>query len=805
MFANFLKTTVRNLLKNKTYSFLNIFGLAIGITCAALIFLWVEDEVNYDNFNVKKDRLHLVKVNAKIDAGVFTHSSTPGVMGPAILEEIPGIANSCRVTEAAASLFFKIHDNLVYAEGNFVEPSFFSMFTLPFVQGNAKSAFKQLYSLVITEKTAKKFFGDEKNVLGKTVILDNKQEYVITGVLKDLPQNSTIQFEWLAPFEIWFKESPWANEWGNTSITTYVELEEGANSTAINKQLYGFIKKKKPSSTNHAFLFSMNDWRLYDEFDAGKKTGGGRIEYVRLFSLIAWIILIIACINFMNLATARSEKRAKEVGVRKVLGAGKSRLVSQFLGEALFLAVLATIFAVILTGMILPAFNTLVQKNLSIGLDNPSHILTLAAITLICGLFAGSYPSLYLSSFNPVFVLKGIKLKTGSATLIRKGLVVLQFTVSIVLIIGTIIIYQQVQHAKNRNLGFKKDNLIQIKMRGDLAQKFPMVKQELLNTGYVRSAAITDHPTLNSGNNTTDVSWQGKAPNSQIVISQRLVSPEYISAVNMEIKAGRDFQQSDIPEMGEDFKMKDPQAGINVLITESLENLMGKGSAIGKTLTISANQENNKINLTVVGVVKDYIYGNIYGKPDPVIFYCMPQFTDILYVGIKNQADIEKALPAIGTVLKKHNPMYPFQYNFVVEFFAARFQSEMLVSKLSRVFAALAVIISCLGLFGLAAYTAESRIKEIGIRKVLGASVSRITSLLSFDFIKLVSISALIAFPIAWWTMHNWLQKYPYRIEISWWIFAFAGLLAIIIAVFTISFQAIKAAVSNPVKSLRSE
>ena len=345
-------------------------------------------------------------------------------MAPAIQAEIPGIANTCRTSENDTRLLFSIDNKPVFASGKYAEPSLFNMFTLPFVQGNPKTAFTQLYSLVITEKTAKKFFGNEKDVIGKTVRVDNKQDYVITGVLKDIPENSSMRFEWVAPFQIWYQQSPWAYEWGNNCLSTYVELKPGANLDAINKQLYNFVQKRAPTSTGHVLLFGMNNWHLYGDFENGKPNGSGQIVYVRLFSMIAWIILFIACINFMNLATARSEKRAREVGVRKVMGAGRRKLIAQFIGEALFLALLSAIVAVVIMASSLGAFNLLVQKNLSLELNNPVHWMALLMITCICGIVAGSYPSLYLSSFNPVFVLKGIKVKSGSAAWIRKGLVV---------------------------------------------------------------------------------------------------------------------------------------------------------------------------------------------------------------------------------------------------------------------------------------------------------------------------------------------------------------------------------------------
>ncbi|MDP4284475.1 MAG: ABC transporter permease [Bacteroidota bacterium] len=809
MLKIFLKTIFRNLSKNKGYSFLNIFGLAIGIACAGFIFLWVEDEVNFNSNNVKKDQIYLVKTNDKVDDGVFTHSSTAGPMAPSMQASIPGIANTCRTTEGSTSFLFTIGNKAVNASGKYVEPSFFSMFTLPFAEGNAGSAFSQLHSIVITQKTAKKFFGDEKDVIGKTVRMDNKQDYVVSGVLKDLPENSTEQFEWLAPFKVWYDANPRAQTWFNFGLSTYVELKPGVDAAAINRQLlnpfYDFTTQKieDDKSTVHVFLFGMNNWHLRDDFANGKMTGSGRILYVRLFSIIAWIILFIACINFMNLATAGSEKRAKEIGVRKVLGSGKKRLVVQFIGEAILMALLSAVVAIALMSLLLPAFNSLVQKDLSLGLTNPYHFSALLLLTLICGLVAGSYPSLYLSSFNPVFVLKGIKLKTGSAVFIRKGLVVTQFAVSIILIISTIIIYQQVQHVKTRDLGYNKNNLMQVDAQGDIVKTFPAIKQDLINTGFVKNAALADHTTIDGGNNTTNISWQGKDPNSILVISQRLVSQEFMSTTGMHIIEGRDFQPTDAVELDDNHMPKDSNQFMNVIVTQSMEKLLGKGSAVGKTMERPFN--NGTFHLRVTGVVKDYVYGDMYGQSAPVIFYDIPDAASLLYVKIKPESHLENALTKIAAVMKKDNPAYPFEYKFVDDQFNQIFLSEMLISKLSRVFAALAILISCLGLFGLAAYTAERRTKEIGVRKVLGASVSGIATLLSKDFLKLVLISCIVAFPLAWLIMNKWLQNYQYRITISWWIFLIAGVVAILIALLTVSFQAIKAAMANPVNSLRSE
>jgi ABC-type antimicrobial peptide transport system permease subunit len=531
----------------------------------------------------------------------------------------------------------------------------------------------------------------------------------------------------------------------------------------------------------------MNDWELRSSFSNGKQSGG-QIEYVRLFSIIAWIVLLIACINFMNLATARSEKRAREVGVRKVLGAGKPKLILQFIGEAVFMSVLAVVAGVLIISLVLPPFNVLVGKQLTLGFGNPLHISALIAIALVCGLVAGSYPALYLSSFNPIYVFKGMKIKNGSAALVRKGLVVLQFTVSIVLIISTIIIYQQVQHIKNRSLGYNKDNLLTMPIRGNMIERYAVIKHDLLGSGAVENTALNSMNTLYTGDNgpSNMLSWAGKNPNANALVSFRSVSPDFIATAGMKLAAGRDF-------------INEKTDSMNVLITEAFEKLMGNGSAVGKTISFQT------YTCHIVGVVKDFVYGDMYGSPDPVLFACNPPQASLLYVRIKQDQNTEQALAKIEAVMKKDNAAYPFEYTFLDDQFNQLFSSEMLIGKLSRIFAALAIIISCLGLFGLAAYTAERRTKEIGIRKVLGASIASVTSLLSKEFIQLVFISSLIAFPVAWWAMSKWLEGYAYHITISWVVFAVAGITAMLIALLTISFQSIKAGLMNPVKSLRTE
>jgi putative ABC transport system permease protein len=785
MLKNFFKTTIRTLWKNKTYSFLNIFGLAIGVACAGLIFLWVEDEMNYDSVYAKKDLLYTIRENQTYEGSVRTFNNTPGPMAEAIKAEVPGIANTCRMNRA--QIMFSVGDKSVYEKGSYADVSFFKMFTPQFVQGSSNNIFKDVNEIVISEKMAGHFFGNNANIIGKTIRYDNKTDYVITGVVKDLPPNVTLQNDWYIPYEVYFQmRFPNLTRWGNNSVNTYVEVVPGANIASINQQLYHFIEKKQATANANAFLFSINDWRLRDRFESGQQVGG-KIEYINMFSIIAWILLLIACINFMNLSTARSEKRAKEVGIRKAMGAEKKSLIFQFIFEAICMATLAVFTGVLIIMVALPAFNTLVEKSLTPGLGNPLHLAVLAGIALLCGLVAGSYPAFYLSSFKPVQVLKSLKQKSGSAAWIRKGLVVTQFSVSIVLIIGTIIIFQQIKHVKGRSLGYDKDNLLSVEARGDVVKNFAVIRQELINTGSIDEVGLNSFNTINIGNNTSGLDWQGKDKSKDILISTRNITPGLIPAMGLKILEGKNF---------------DPNATrdtTNAIITASLAKMMGTGSAIGKKIYDGTNY------FTVSGVTNDFVYGDMYGQSDPVIFYCNAQASRYLYIRMKPKSDPKNVLAKLETVLKKNNPAYPFEYTFVDDQFNQQFKSEMLISTLSRVFALLTIIISCLGLFGLAAYTAERRTKEIGIRKVLGASVSGITTLLSKDFLQLVFISTLIAYPLAWWAMNKWLQGFAYRINISWWVFIVAGLGAMAIALITISFQSVKAALMNPVKSLRTE
>ncbi|RKR85731.1 ABC-type antimicrobial peptide transport system permease subunit [Mucilaginibacter gracilis] len=786
MFSNYLKTTFRNLWKHRGYSFLNIFGLSVGIACASLIFLWIEDEVTYNDYFTNQSTIYKVKDKQTYNGNTFVFDATPGPLAQGMKLEIPGIKTTARSTWTN-DVLFALKDKTIYQAGNYVDPGFLSIFHLQFIKGNAATAFSQLNTLVITEKMANTFF-NSTDVVGKTLKVDNNKDYVITGVIKDLPKNVSFKFQWLAPFAVFENENTWLKQWGSNSVITYAEIEANADIEHINKQLYNFVGNKVKGISAKMMLYPMKRWRLYDNFDKSGNEIKGKLKYVNLFSLIAWVVLIIACINFMNLSTARSEQRAREVGVRKVLGAARYKLICQFIGESLFMSLVSALFALFIVFVVLPWFNTLVHKQLSLNIFYPVHWGGLILIAVICGIIAGSYPAFYLSSFNPVSVLKGLKLKTsGGAVFVRKGLVVLQFTISVILIICTVIIYLQIQHTKNRDLGYNKQGLIYMQMQGKMAENFAAIKNDLLQTGVVENASISSQSVLQIGSNTGDFDWPGKDPGKQLLVTVDQASPEFISTMGAHIKAGRDFYANASVDSN------------NVIVNSAFAKTINAKNIIGTVITRS------NVKLTIIGVITDFIYNDIYTSAAPLIIFCSPKYTSVLNIRFKAGADIKTALPQVENVIKKNNPGYPTSFRFVDAEFEQFFTEETLIGNLASIFATLAIIISCLGLFGLAAYTAERRTKEIGIRKVLGATSQGLAALLSKDFIVLVILACFVAFPISWYTMQLWLSNYEYRVSISIWVFILAGLLAIVIALATVSFQAVKTSIANPAKSLRSE
>jgi putative ABC transport system permease protein len=788
---NYFRSTLRNLWKNRGYSTLNIAGLAVGVACAALIFLWVEDEVTFDHDVPNRKNIYKVMENEMHNGVAYTSSNLPGPMAAVLADEVAGIKHASRFTGDLSSALVTANDKTFYENGEYVDSTFFSIIDPQLVKGSPETALNDMYAIVITERMAMKFFGTT-DVLGKTINIDKDKLFTVTGVVRNPHPNSSFKADWFARYELLESKAPWLTQWNAMAALTLVELYPDADVGAINDKLTKVLKDRNPEKTNTCFLFPMSDWHLYNSFSNGRPDGNGQIKYVRLFTIIACIILLVACINFMNLATARSEQRVKEVGVRKTLGAGRRILISQFLSESLMMAFVSVLVSIVIVYFVLPPFNSLVGKELALRLDDWRHISALLVVTLTCGLLAGSYPAFYLSSFNPIQVLKGIKIKASSGSgFIRKGLVIVQFVVSITLMIATVIIYQQISFTKGRDVGYTKKQTIYMAMRGTMRENFNAIKTELVRKGIAENVAMSVQPVFRFGwYDDSHFSWQGKNPNDDISILTEAVTPEYISTVGMTIVDGRDFNTDAKTDAG------------NIIINEAFAKLISDHSAVGEEVV------SGDYHMKVIGVVKDFVYRNVYSKSsNPVILTANPDlnnFMRILTIRLSG-SDIQKDLSEIEKVIKAYNPEYPFEYTFTDAAFDKLFKTEALVRDLAAIFGGLAVFISCLGLFGLASYTTQRRSKEIGIRKILGASANTIMSMISSDFIKLVALSFIVAFPISWLIMNNWLQSYEYRTPIYWWVFGAVGLLTLICTLLTVGFHTLKAALRNPTEVLRTE
>jgi predicted permease len=794
MIRNYLKIAWRNLKNNKVYSALNIVGLAAGMAVALLIALWVFNEYSYDRFLPNGDQLYQVKVNfTSKHAGKRTQNAVALPLADVMRREHPEIKYVAE-SDWNGTHGLMVGDKKLYLDGSAVGADFLKMFQFPLLKGNAASVLKDTYSIVLTESTAKSLFGDA-DPIGKIVKIDNQSNLKVTGVLRDLPVNSSLRFNYLIPFSYNEQASNGLNgarqNWGNNSFQLYAMLQPGVTYAQVAPKIKNIILNKselmRPSKPE-VIMQSLKDWHLYSDFKNGVQVGGF-IDYVRMFSIVGILVLIIACINFMNLSTARSEKRAREVGVRKAIGSNRQDLIFQFLTESVLTTLLSFVMALILVQLALPSFNTLTGVTITIPYSNAVFWMIMITYVLGTGLLAGSRPAFYLSSFNPVSVLKG-SLKIGkAATLPRKILVIAQFSCSIALIISTVIIYQQIQHAKDRPTGYNSERLVMSDMSDDLNSNYDALKNELVQTGLIDNIATASSPVTDIYSHTSVTGWPQKdAADEPINIGTIYVSNNYFKTVGMQIIEGNDFS----PIWQQDTT--------NVMVNEAAVKRMGLNHPVGQEITW--NRSKSKVRM--IGVVKDALMDSPFTPVEPVIFGHGRQFNQVIYK-LTARANSHTAIAQIEQIFNKYNPAYPFAYQFADDAYGQKFKLENLIGKLAGIFASLAIFISCLGLFGLAAYIAEQRTKEIGIRKVLGASIAQVWLMLSTDFILLVVISCIIASPIAWYFLHGWLQKYDYRINIGPGVFVLSGITAVVITLFTISFQAIKAAIANPVKSLRSE
>ena len=784
------------MLHSKGYSALNIVGLAAGMAVALLIGLWVTDQYSYDRFLPNYKQSYQVEMNLTSQHnGTSTQTSIALPLTDVLSKEIPGIkyvAESDAIGLMNHGLL--VGDKKLYMGGGAAGTDFFKIFQYPFVKGNANMALKDIYSIVLTESTAKALFGDD-NPMGKVVRFDNSQNLKVTGVIKEIPKNATLQFHYITPFAFAEATQDWVKlgrtKWTWNSFNAYVALEPGVTYEQIAPKIRDIVNKRSSdmrSSKPEVIMHPLKDWHLYNEFKNGKVVGGF-VDYVRLFSIIGMLVLAIACINFMNLSTARSEKRAREVGVRKAIGSGRIDLVYQFLLESVLITFMSFLVGLLFVQLALPSFNILTGSDIHVPYGNIGFWCIMTAFILLTGLAAGSRPAFYLSSFNPVRVLKGSIQAGKAATLPRKILVVIQFTCSVALIISTVIVYQQIQFVKNRPTGYRADRLVMTDMNGELYQHYDALRNELLSSGLVESVVSSTSPATQIYSHYSLQKWPGKlGGDEEVNIGAIWVSNGYFQTMGMTMAAGRDFSG--------DWK----NDSLNVIVNEATVRRIGLKDPVNQMITWNGSNQ----PVRIVGVVKDALIESPYKPVEPAIFGHNPYGFVITYRLPKN-ADTHATIEKIGKVFEKYNPAYPYQYKFIDVEYASKFNLEVLIGRLAGVFAGLAIFISCLGLFGLTAYVAEQRTKEIGIRKVLGASITQVWMLLSLDFVVLVMISCLIASPIALYFLKQWLEKYNYHITIGLGVFVVSGIAAIIITLFTISFQAIKAALANPVKSLRSE
>jgi len=788
MIKNFFKIAWRNLLRNKGFSFINISGLAIGMAAAVLITLWIQHELSYDQFHTNKDRIYEAWNRAEFSGKLQCWNTTPKILARTVEKDLPEVERAVRVNWPRNALF-SVGEKRLTVSGNMVDTGFLQMFSFPLVKGDAKTALNSGYSVVLTEKLAKKIFGSD-DAMGKTIRMDNKEDFTVTGIVKDLPNNTRFKFEYLTNWDYVIRSGEDDSIWGNNSTRTYVLLKPNAGIASANEKIKGIkVKYSKDEDPRwEMFLYPASRWRLYSNFVNGKEDGG-LIDFVKLFGIIALFILLIACINFMNLSTARSEKRAKEVGIRKVVGAQKQSLVGQFIGESVLLSFIAGVFALIIVQVSLPAFGQLTDKELSVNFGSLDFWFAAIGFVLFTGAVAGSYPAFFLSSFQPVKVLKGTFKAANALITPRKLLVVLQFTFAIILIICTSIVKQQIDHAQNRESGYEKNNLAYHMLTGDLQKNFTLVKNELLNSGVATSVSKTSAPLTQGWSDSWGFQWDGKDPNDKTDFDRYTADEDLVKTAGLKLVKGRDFNLREFPT--------DSTA---MIINESALKVMKFKDPLGKIVKDGDKEWH------IVGVINDFILQSPYYPTKPMIIEGSGNnwFSTIHFKLNPANATADN-LKKAAAIFKKYNPEYPFEYKFIDEEYSNKFKAEERTGTLAALFAGLTIFISCLGLFGLATYMAENRIKEIGVRKVLGASVSGITTLLSKDFLKLVMISFLIASPVAWYMMDKWLQDYPYHVNIQWQVFAIAGLLSFIISVVTVSYQAIKAAVSNPVRSLRTE
>ena len=787
MFKNIFIVALRNLIRNKLYSLTNIIGLSIGIACTILILLWIFDEISYDRFHSNGDRLYQVMVNTDFDNVIHTWNSLPIPTYSALQTENSNIIHAA-ITDRGGEHLLAVGEKKIIMNGMAVSEQFLDMFKFPLIHGDVANILDDISSIVITESTAKALFGEE-NAMDQIIRVDDKKEMKIAGILKDIPNNSSIDFDFLLPWKYTEQNVAWirefADKWIGYSMPVYVELNDAARKTDVESSIKNMLQDHGMEDMQpELFLYPMHRWRLYSNFESGVEKGGLSV-YVQLFSLIAVFIIVIACINFINLSTARSEKRAKEVGIRKSVGSTRNNLIIQFISESMITSIIAYIISLLITQLALPFYNNMVEKELFIDFQSWTFWAFSIIIVSITGMISGSYPAFYLSSFKPIKVLKG-KVQMGrNANLPRKVLVTVQFAISILLIIGTVVIYKQMQMVKNRHLGYEQANLITVEFNDELKTNFKVIRDELLKTGEVESVAVSNSPITRIYNNNF-LEWPGKPEDIMVAFASIACDYDYIETMGIKVLEGRDFS--------EDF-ISDSTA---IIINKAGLEAMNLEDPIGTELVLG-NQKRK-----LIGIVDNVLMESPYHDVRP-LFMIMGELNGFLSLRIKETDNLQASLKTIENVFNKYNSAYPFEFTFADVEFQEKFKTIDMAQRSTSLFALLTIIITGLGLFGLAAYTTEQRTKEIGIRKVMGATVLSILTLISKDISRLVIIAFVISAPLAWWFLNSYLDRYPVRIDIQIWIFPLIGLFALVFALFIVISQGLRAAHTNPAVTLKDE
>ena len=807
MLKNYFKTAFRNLLRNKFYTLINIIGLAVGLATCFLIILYVLDELSYDKYNVNAKKIYRVNNEIKFGGNYFDMAVSPALLGSTMVRDFPEVQQYTRLRWYGSFLVKKGNENIQEGRVGFADSTLFDVFTLPVIEGDPKTALVEPHSLVITEKIAKKYF-NTTDVVGKSMLINDTGNYKVTAVIRNIPTQSHFNFDIFVPM----RENSGSNDdnWLSENWNTYVLLKKDADAKKLETQLNTFMEKYTAPLLQGVIHQSMDEFKkgggyirasltpLLNIHLRSNKTAeldaNGNAQYVYIFSAIALLILLIACVNFMNLSTARSSNRAKEVGVRKVLGSLKKNLIQQFLTESVLISLIALAFAVFISWLLLPYFNQLAGKNIQLSsLFQPTMMLSLFALMLIVGLLAGSYPAFYLSSFQPIAVLKG-KLSAGfKRSWLRNALVVFQFVISIVLIFGTVVIYNQLNYIHKKDVGFNRNQVLTINHTDALGSQAVTFRNELLQISGVQNATMSGFLPVNyNRNNNAFFTSPALDPKTGMSMQNWTVDENYISTLGIKVLQGRNFSSQFATD------------STAIIINEAAANFLAAKDLLNKKLyTLNDIQAKTLLEYHIIGVMKNFNFSSLRDVVTPLAFFLGKDNGNIsVRIG---STDIPHVVAQIKNKWKAMAPSQPFDYSFMDEDFNRWYTTEQRTGQIFITFAVLAIVIACLGLFGLITYAAEQRVREIGIRKVLGASVNNIAGMLSVDFLKLVLISSVIAFPIAWWAMHKWLEDFAYRVSISWWIFFVSGILALLIAVLTVGFQAIKAGVANPVKSLRTE